>query len=172
MWPSNPNIRYVCWENHNCKRNMYSNVHFKIQSVQSLSGIRLFATAWTAAHQAFLFITNSQSLLKLMSTEFMMRSNYLIFCHPLPNSLTTHPLPQPNQEALLERRAHQIPTPLPSFFKLKSNYSSWMKSYHSSPSLHNLPLHPGSFPNSPNPETMFQNHVYLHSATEYQATFF
>ena len=53
------------------------------QSVQSLSGIRLFATAWTAAHQASLFITNSQSLLKLMSTEFMMRSNYLIFCHPL-----------------------------------------------------------------------------------------
>ena len=40
------------------------------------------ATPWTAAHQASLFITNSQSLLKLMSIELVMPSNYLILCHP------------------------------------------------------------------------------------------
>ena len=41
------------------------------------------ATSWTAAHQASLSITNSQSLLKLMSIELMMPSNHLILCHPL-----------------------------------------------------------------------------------------
>ena len=40
-------------------------------------------TPWTAAHQAFLSITNSQSLLKLMSIESVMPSNYLILCRPL-----------------------------------------------------------------------------------------
>ena len=41
------------------------------------------ATPWTASHQAFLSITNSQSLLKLMSIESVMPSNHLILCHPL-----------------------------------------------------------------------------------------
>ena len=54
-----------------------------LQSVQSLSHFWLFATPWTAAHQASLSITNSQSLLKLMSIESVMPSNYLILCHPL-----------------------------------------------------------------------------------------
>ena len=40
-------------------------------------------TPWTAAHQASLFNTNSQSLLKLMSVESVMPSNHLILCHPL-----------------------------------------------------------------------------------------
>ena len=40
-------------------------------------------TPWTAAHQAFLSITNSRSLLKLMSIESVMPSNHLILCHPL-----------------------------------------------------------------------------------------
>ena len=53
------------------------------QSVQSLSHIQLFATPWTAAHQASLSITNSQSLFKPMSIESVMPSNHLIFCHPL-----------------------------------------------------------------------------------------
>ena len=52
-------------------------------SVQSLSRVRLFATPGTAASQASLFITNSQSLLKLMSIESVMPSNHLILCHPL-----------------------------------------------------------------------------------------
>ena len=52
-------------------------------SVQSLSHVWLFATPWTAAHQASLSITNSWSLLKLMSIESVMPSNRLILCHPL-----------------------------------------------------------------------------------------
>ena len=52
-------------------------------SVQSLGCVQLFATPWTAARQAFLSITNSQSLLKLMSIESVMLSNHLILCHPL-----------------------------------------------------------------------------------------
>ena len=58
-------------------------------SVQSLSRVWLFATPWTATHQASLSFTNSQSLLKLMSMELVMPSNYLILCHPvlLPPSI-------------------------------------------------------------------------------------
>ena len=52
-------------------------------SVQSLSRVRLFATLWTAAHQASLSITNSQSSPKLMSTESVMPSSHLILCCPL-----------------------------------------------------------------------------------------
>ena len=52
-------------------------------SIQSLSRVRLFATPWTAARQAYLSIANSQSLLKLMSIESVMASNHLIFCYPL-----------------------------------------------------------------------------------------
>ena len=52
-------------------------------SVQSLSRVQLFVTPWTTAHQASLSITNSQSLLKLMSIESVMPSNHLILCHPL-----------------------------------------------------------------------------------------
>ena len=52
-------------------------------SVQSLSRVRLFATPWTTACQAFLSITNSWSSLKLMSIESVMTSNHLILCYPL-----------------------------------------------------------------------------------------
>ena len=55
----------------------------QFSSVQSLSLVRFSATPWTAACQASLSITNSQSLLKLMSTELVMPSNHLIFCSPL-----------------------------------------------------------------------------------------
>ena len=49
-----------------------------------LSHVRLFATPWTAAHQASLFITSSQSLFKFMSLETVIPSNHhLILCHPL-----------------------------------------------------------------------------------------
>ena len=48
-----------------------------------LSRVRLFATPWTAAHQAFLSFTVFQSLLKLMSMESVIPSNHLILCHPL-----------------------------------------------------------------------------------------
>ena len=52
-------------------------------SVQSLSRVRFFATPWTATCQASLCITNSRSLLKLMSIESVMPSNHLILCCPL-----------------------------------------------------------------------------------------
>ena len=55
----------------------------RVSSVQSLSRVRLFVTPWTTAHQASLSITNSWSLLKLMSIESVMPSNHLILCRPL-----------------------------------------------------------------------------------------
>ena len=53
-----------------------------LQSAQSLSQVRLFATPRIAARQASLSITNYRSLLKLMSIELVMRSNHLILCCP------------------------------------------------------------------------------------------
>ena len=61
--------------------NIRSMTHFS--SVQSLSHVRLFVTPWTATQQASLSITNSQSLLKLMSIKLVMPSNHLILCCPL-----------------------------------------------------------------------------------------
>ena len=55
----------------------------RASSVQLLSCVQLFVTPWTAAHQAALSITKSQSLFKLMSIELVMPSNHLILCHPL-----------------------------------------------------------------------------------------
>ena len=58
-------------------------------SVQLLSRFQIFATLWTTARQASLSITNSWSLLKLMSIESVMPSNHIILCHPflLPSSI-------------------------------------------------------------------------------------
>ena len=65
------------------ERTMKSYSDLQFSSIQSLSHVRLFATPWTAAHQASLSITNSQSLPKLMSIESVMPSNHLILCPPL-----------------------------------------------------------------------------------------
>ena len=54
-----------------------------VQSVQWLSHVQLFATPWTAAHQALLSIANSRSLLKLMSIVSVMPSSHLILGRPL-----------------------------------------------------------------------------------------
>ena len=54
-----------------------------LQSAHLLSRVRPFATPWTAARQASLSITSSQSLLKLTSIKLMMPSNHLILCRPL-----------------------------------------------------------------------------------------
>ena len=61
------------------------NKHLEIiwSEVKLLSCVRPFATPWTAAHQASLSITNSWSLLKLMSFKLVTTSNHLILCHPL-----------------------------------------------------------------------------------------
>ena len=56
---------------------------FQFNSFQLLSCVQLFATPWTAASQSSLYITNSRSLLKLMSIESVMPSHHLILCRPL-----------------------------------------------------------------------------------------
>ena len=63
----------------------------KISSVQLLSCVQLFATPWTAAHQASLSITDSWSLLKVMSIKSVMPSNHLILCRPLLLCLQSSP---------------------------------------------------------------------------------
>ena len=55
----------------------------QFSSVQLLNRVQLFTTPWTEVSQAFLSITKSQSLLKLMSIESVMPSNHLILCYPL-----------------------------------------------------------------------------------------
>ena len=55
----------------------------QFSSVHSFSYVQLFVTSWTAAHQASLSITNSRSLLKLMSIESVIPSNHLVLCRPL-----------------------------------------------------------------------------------------
>ena len=73
---------YIKSANRNMKRYSTSLI-IQFSSVQTLSWVRLFSTPWTAAHQASLSITNSQSLLKLISIELVMPSNHLILCCPL-----------------------------------------------------------------------------------------
>ena len=63
----------------------------QFSSVQSLSRVWLFATPWTAAHQASLSITHSRSLLKLMSIKSVIPSNHLILCRPLLLLLSIFP---------------------------------------------------------------------------------
>ena len=60
--------------------------------LQSLSCVWLYMTPWTAAHQASLSFTISQSWLKLMSFESMMPSNHLIFCRPFSSCPQSFPL--------------------------------------------------------------------------------
>ena len=76
-------LQYSCLENPYGQRSLvgYSPVQFS--SVQSLSHVQLFATPWTAEHQASLSITNTWSLPKLVSIKSVMPSSHLILCHPL-----------------------------------------------------------------------------------------
>ena len=62
---------------------LFYSASVQFSSVQSLSHVQLFATPWTAARQASLSITNSQSLLKLMPIESVRPSSHLILCRPL-----------------------------------------------------------------------------------------
>ena len=57
--------------------------HLVLRSIQSLSGVQLFATPWTVSRHTFLSISNSWSFLKLKSIKSVMPSNHLILCHPL-----------------------------------------------------------------------------------------
>ena len=63
----------------------------QFSSVQLLSCVRLFVTPWIAVRQASLSITNSQSLLKLVSIESVMLSNHLLLCRPLLLPLSVFP---------------------------------------------------------------------------------
>ena len=89
-----------------------------ICSVQSFSHVRLFATPWTAARQASLSITNSRSLLKLMSIKSVMPSNHLILCCPLllPPSIFTSIWVFSNQSVLRIR--------LPKYWSFRFSISS------------------------------------------------
>ena len=71
------------WNNDIYEEKFGSFYIYDISSVQLLSCVRLFVTPWTAARQASLSITNSQSLPKLMSIELVIPSNHLILCRPL-----------------------------------------------------------------------------------------
>ena len=91
MWNKYKIMNYVCnllyySLKHNLPSIDYLDRHSSVQfsSFQSLSRVRLFETPWVAACQASLSITNSRSLLKLMSIELVMPSSHLIFCRPLP----------------------------------------------------------------------------------------
>ena len=64
-------------------RSQKQNIYVVVAVVQSLSRVQLFSTPRTAARQASLSVTNSQSLLKLMPIKSVMPSNHLILCHPL-----------------------------------------------------------------------------------------
>ena len=83
------NLKYCSWKLSKSQSNFFFCFLFwrikpaQFNSVPSLSRIWLFATPWTAAHQAALSITNSWSLPKLMSIESVMPSNHLILCYPL-----------------------------------------------------------------------------------------
>ena len=66
-------------------------ISVQLSSLQSLSHVQLFATPWTAAGQASLSITNSRSLLKLMSIESVMSFNHLILCRSLLLPPSTFP---------------------------------------------------------------------------------
>ena len=67
----------------NQKKFLYDFIYMTFSSMQPLIHVRFFVTPWTAARQASLSITNSQSLLKLMFIELVMPSNHLILCRPL-----------------------------------------------------------------------------------------
>ena len=81
--------RIILHRNLECYAHESRKIQFSL--VQLFSRVRLFATPWTAACQALLSITNSWSLLKLMSIELMMPSNHLTLCHPLLLLLSIFP---------------------------------------------------------------------------------
>ena len=87
--PTYPIPYYIIWNDlassaHSVAQCWYNYIQLCfLSSVQLLSRVWLFVTPWTAACQVSLSITNSWSLLKLMSIELVMPSKHLILCHPL-----------------------------------------------------------------------------------------
>ena len=68
---------------HHSLRQLFTSQYQFWNLIQSLSCVLLFETPWTAAHQASLSITTSRSLLKLTSSESVMKSNHFVLCRPL-----------------------------------------------------------------------------------------
>ena len=88
LWKMRMALNIVCNYLHTIICTYVYYIYFS--SVQSLSRVQLFATPWIAARQVSLSITNSWSLLKLMSIESVIPSNHLILCRPL---LLLSPIP-------------------------------------------------------------------------------
>ena len=101
-------------------------------SVQSLCRVQPFVTPWTAAHQASLSITNSQSLPKLMSTESVMPSNHLILClFPFSSCLQSFPA-MTNLDGILKSRDITLLTKVHIvkvmvFLVVMYRYESWTR---------------------------------------------
>ena len=93
---------------------------FWSELVQSLSRVQLLATPWTAAHQAPLSFTVSQSLLTFMSNESVMLFNYLFLCHPLLFCLPSFPASFP-----VVSSSHQVAKVLELQFSLSELLSTW-----------------------------------------------
>ena len=83
---------YLLWIAQDRTPHLRTALHEELVVVQSLSHVQLFVTSWTAACQASLTFTISQSLLKLLSIESVMPSNYLVLCCPLllPSVFSQH----------------------------------------------------------------------------------
>ena len=81
LWNQDPEKRYCVFKAFG--QLLSYGINMGPSSVQSLSHVRLIVTPWIVAHQASLSITNSRSLLKLMSIELVMPSSHIIFCRPL-----------------------------------------------------------------------------------------
>ena len=93
----------------------------QIRSDQSISRVSLFTTSWITAHQASLSITNSRSLLRLMSIESVMPSSHLILCRPL---LLLPPVP-PNIRVLSNESTLRMRRPKYWSFSFPLPSSSW-----------------------------------------------
>ena len=103
---------------------------YQFSSVQSLNHVRLFATPWMAACQASLSITNSWSLLKLVSIELVMPSNHLILCCPLlllpsifPSIRVFAPFTSGGQNIGVSASASVLPMNIQDWFPL--GWTSW-----------------------------------------------
>ena len=124
-WPR-PNQDIYCWAIREAQVNI-------CQSFQSFSHARLFVIPWTVAREASLSITNSWSLLKLMSIESMMSSNQLIFCRPfllLPSIFPSIPVffPGSGRTPRKERATHSRFLPGKSHGQRSlAGYSSWFQ---------------------------------------------
>ena len=78
-----PEEYLLCYSHYYCRCTTYFGIYSAFSSFQLLTRVRPFATSWTAACQASLSITNSQSLFRLLSIESVMPSSHLILCRPL-----------------------------------------------------------------------------------------